>query len=69
MSAYSRKKVLKPGVKIECNRTRMMKKSPDVQFGIQFSTVNVGSMSGKMSEITETLKRRCVDVCCLQEMR
>ena len=47
----------------------MMGKSPDVQFGIRFSTWNVGSMSGKWDEMSETLKRRCVDICCLQEVR
>ena len=47
----------------------MMGKSPDVQFGIQFSTWNVGSISGKWGEISETLKRRCVDICYLQEVR
>ena len=43
----------------------MMGKSPDVQFGIWFSTWNVRSMLGKWGEITETSKRRCVDICCL----
>ena len=46
-----------------------MEKSPDVQFEIWLSTWNVGSMSGKWGEISETLKRRCVDICCLQAMR
>ena len=36
-----------PGRNIECTRARMMEKSPDVQFGIRFSTWNVGSMLGK----------------------
>ena len=67
--AYLRKKALNPRRKIQCTRARMMGKSPDVQFGIRFSTWNVGSMSGKWGEISETLKRRCVDICCLQEMR
>ena len=47
----------------------MMGKSPDVQFGIWFSTWNVESMLGRWGEISETLKRRCVDICCLQEVR
>ena len=45
--AYVRKKALNPRSKIECTRARMIRKSPDVQFGIRFSTWNVGSMSGK----------------------
>ena len=47
----------------------MMGKSPDVQFGIQFSTWNVGYMLGKWGEISENLKRPCVNICCLQEKR
>ena len=45
--AHVRKKTLNPGRKIECTRAQMMRKFPDVQFGIQFSKWNVGSMSGK----------------------
>ena len=67
--AYVRKNALNPGRKIECTRAAMMGKSPDVQFGIRFSTWNVESMSGKCGEISEILKRRCVDICCLQEVR
>ena len=66
--AYVRKKALNPGRKIECTRPQMMGKSPDVQFGIRFSTCNVGSMSGQCREMSKTLKRRCVDICCLQEV-
>ena len=29
----------------------------------------MGSISRKWGEIFETLKRRCVDICCLQEVR
>ena len=45
--AYVIKKPLNPGRKIECTCGRMTGKSPNVQFGIQFLTWNVGSMSGK----------------------
>ena len=66
--AYVRKKALNPRRKIECTCARMMGKFPDVQFGIRFSTWNVGSMSGKWGKISETLKRRCADICCVQEV-
>ena len=69
MPAYVRKKALNPRRNIECTHARMMGKSPDVKFGIWFSTWNVGSMSGKWGKISETLKRCCVDICCLQEVR
>ena len=58
-----------PGRKTKYTLAQMMGKSPDVQFGIRFSTWDIGSMSGKWDEISETLKRRCVDICCLQEVR
>ena len=45
--AYVRKKALNSGRKIDFTCARMMGKFPDVQFGIRFSTWNVGSMSGK----------------------
>ena len=67
--ANVRKKALNAGRKIECTCARMMGKFPDVQFGIRFSTWNVGSMLRKWGEISETLKRRCVDICCVQEVR
>ena len=67
--AYIRKKTLNPRRKIECTRARMMGKFPDIQFGIRFSTWNVGSMLRKWGEISETLKSRCVDICCVQEVR
>ena len=47
----------------------MIRKSPDVQFRIWFSTCNVGSMLGKGGGIFKALKKHCVDICCLQEMR
>ena len=65
--AHVRKKALNAG--FECTCARMMGKFPDVQFGIRFSTWNVGYMLGKWGEISETLKRHCVDICCVQEVR
>ena len=67
--AYIRKKALNPRRKIVCTHAKMMGKSPNIQFGIQFLTWNVGSMSGKWGEIFENLKRHCVGICCLQEVR
>ena len=67
--AYVRKNALNPRGKTGCTRVQMMRKSPDVQFGTWFSTWNVGSMSRRWGEISETLKRRCVDICGLQEVR
>ena len=42
---------------------------PDEQFGVRLSTWNVGSLSGRGTEVCEELRKRRVDVCCLQEVR
>ena len=45
---------------------------PDVPHGpqlIRFGSWNVGSMTGKSSEVVEVLERQIVDVCCVQETR
>mgnify|MGYP007071599789 CR=1 FL=1 len=36
---------------------------------IRFGSWNVGSMTGRSSEVVEVLERRRVDVCCVQETR
>ena len=74
VAVYVRKKALNPGRKIECTRVRMMGKPPDVQIwnpvlnmkcGIYFGKVGGGGGGG----VSETLKRLCVDICCLHEVR
>ena len=37
--------------------------------GIRFGTSNVGSLCGRKTEVCEELRRRKVDVCCIQEAR
>ena len=44
--AYVRKKALNPERKINCTRSQMMGKSPDVKLGIRFSIWYVGYLSG-----------------------
>ena len=43
--------------------------TPDVHICFWFSSRNVRTLSGKSEEIAETLKRCCIDICCLQEVR
>ena len=36
---------------------------------LRIASLNVGTLRGRSSEVVETLTRRQVDICCLQEMR
>ena len=54
---YIKKESTNPGRKIECTCALMMGKTPDVQFGMLFSTLNVRSILGKWVQISVTLKR------------
>ena len=40
---------------------------PDQRLGVRVQTWNVGSRSGKGTEVCEELRKRRMDVCCLQE--
>ena len=42
---------------------------PDGRFGLQVGMWNLGSVSGKGGDICEELRKRMIDVCCLQEVR
>ena len=44
------------------------KNTSDVPDCIRFATWNIGTMSGRSAEVVETLHRRKIDVCCVQEM-
>ena len=37
--------------------------------GIRFGTLNVVSLCGRKTEVCEELRKRKVDVCCIQEVR
>ena len=37
--------------------------------GIRFGTLNVGSLCGRKTEVCEELRKRTVDVRCMQEMK
>ena len=38
-------------------------------FGIRFVSVNVASLCGRKTEVCEELRKKRVDVCCIQEIR
>ena len=36
---------------------------------MRIGTWNLGSLNGKVGEVCEELRKRMIDVCCLQEVR
>ena len=48
---------------------RIMGIKLDEWLGVRVGTWNVGSMSGRDTEVCEELRKRRIDVCCLQEVR
>ena len=40
---------------------------PDERFGVRVGTINLGSLSGKGGDVCEELRKRMIDVCCLQK--
>ena len=38
-------------------------------YGTRFGTLNVGSLCARKTEVCEELRKRRVDVCCMQEVR
>ena len=42
---------------------------PDERLGVKVGTWSVGSISGRGTKICEEMRKRRVDVCCLQEVR
>ena len=41
----------------------------DWLFGVQGGMWNFGGLSGNLGEVCEELRKRMIDVCCLQEVR
>ena len=48
---------------------KVAKEKVKKRLGARFGSWNVGSISGRGTEVCEELKKRKVDVCCLQEVR
>ena len=51
-----------PGLKI-------YEKKVEKRIGVRFGSWNVGSISGRGTEVSEELRKRKVDACCWQEAR
>ena len=45
------------------------KNTSNVPVCIRFATWNIGTMSSRSAEVVDTLHRRKIDVCCVQETR
>ena len=50
-------------------RVKIHEKKVEKRIGVRFRSWNVGSISGGGTEVYEELRKRKVDVCCLQEVR
>ena len=48
---------------------KVAKEIVEKRLGVRFGIRNVGSISGRGTEVCEELRKRKVDVCCLQEVR
>ena len=55
-------------VNVRSGHCQTVIKLPD-QESIRVATVNVGTLRGRASEVVETISRRNIDICCLQEVR
>ena len=42
---------------------------PDGHFGVWVGKWNIGSLSGNGVDVCEELRKRMINVCCLQEVR
>ena len=64
--AYHKQKGAAPDP-VPCKHCLQNNGKPDKRLGVSVGTWNVGSMSGRGTELCEELRKRRVDVCCLQE--
>ena len=56
-------------VEVGCGPCQIYIKRPHQSVNFRIGTLNVGTMKGRSNEITDTVARRCIDLCCLQETR
>ena len=61
------------GSSSRCGPTRSSRakvsETPHPCVKLRFASLNVGTMRGRASEVVETLTRRRIDICCVQESR
>ena len=66
--AYHKQKGATPELR-PCKHCLQNDGKPDELLGLRVGTWNVGSMSGRGTEVCEEQRKRRMDVCCLQEKR
>ena len=59
----------KIGKSLRCGLTRSSNHETPHQKMFRIASLNVGTLRGRFSEVVETVSRRGVDLCCLQEVR
>ena len=72
-----RRKILAPSPRLPLNGQgvlripglKIYKEKVEKQIGLRFGSWNVGSIYGRRTEVCKELRKRKVDVCCLQEVR
>ena len=60
-----------PRKNVRSGHSQTVIKLPDqkkLQERLRAATVNVGTLRGRASEVVETVSRRNIDICCLQEV-
>ena len=57
------------GKSLRCGPTRSSNHETPHQKVFRIASLNVGTLRGRSSEVVETVSRRGVDQCCLQEVR
>ena len=55
--------------KFRCGPIQTVIQRPHKLCKLRLSSLNVGTMRGRANEVVETLGRRNIDICCIQESR
>ena len=55
--------------KVRCGPIQTVIQRPHKLCKLRLSSLNVGTMRGRANEVVETLGRRNIDICCIQESR
>ena len=55
--------------KVRCGPIQTVIQRPHKLCKLWLSSLNVGTMHGRANEVVETLGRRNIDICCIQESR